>query len=83
MPFMNCLVLRGGAAPFVSLLEICWYYLGGMVTGGRFWWWNPRVLGDFPRSGLFWGEKVGDMGCFRGIDLHGLGVMWYGKIAGL
>lgn len=67
MPFMSCLVLRGGAAPFVSLLEICWYYLGGMGHLGRFWWWNPRVFGDFLGKQAGWEYSTFVFGEIRGI----------------
>ncbi len=59
------------------------YYLGGMVTGGRFWVGESRVWGDLPRLVVFWGEKSVDMGYFLGSDLHSLAIVGCGKIRGL
>ena len=71
------------AGDLLFLWETSGYYLGGIVTEGRFWVGESRVWGDLLRLGLFWGEKVVDIGCFSGSGLHSLAVVGYGKIRGL
>jgi len=50
-----------------SMGEDLGYYLGGMVTEGRFWWWESRDLGDFVGEWLWMVYGTFVFGQIRGI----------------